>query len=231
MAKLYFWDNDRQYALEMVALYSAGFSTRVLAAFDDIEAKAAALSAAMEAYHNARINEPVGDNDHYRDDADKDLAHAAGVYEELEFVRRQVTGLAVAGLYHLWERLLKRFVIQELVTADLRWRQPYNVILEVYKYDFKQLTTLISDNGWDIKAEDFYRDLYSLCLVANVVKHGNGRSCEELLKTAPEFFRTHWLSSPVSGRPSSAEELSLDARHFERFTQAVRAFFRQFPGG
>jgi len=28
----------------------------------------------------------------------------------LDFVRQQVTGLAIAGLYHLWERLVKEFL-------------------------------------------------------------------------------------------------------------------------
>jgi hypothetical protein len=36
--------------------------------------------------------------------------YGLSVYTDLEFVRQQVTGLAIAGLYHLWERLVKEFL-------------------------------------------------------------------------------------------------------------------------
>src|SRR5207248_1861788 len=128
---------NRRYTLDMVSAYAAGFSKRVLSAFSDIEAEA---EAASEAYFNERISEPVGYHDA---DFDYDVheecvyeasqAHGECVYTDLEFVRRQITGLAVSGLYHLWERLLKEFLVRE----RLREKE------QIYKADFRQLTTLI----------------------------------------------------------------------------------------
>jgi hypothetical protein len=60
--------------------------------------------------------------------------HAESVYSDLEFVRRQITGLAVAGLYHLWERLLKEFLVREGL-GDKK---------AIYKADFPKLTALLS---------------------------------------------------------------------------------------
>jgi hypothetical protein len=148
--------------------------------------------------------------------------HAQGVYSDLEFVRRQITGLAASGLYHFWERLLKEFLVWEL------WRRAgLTPPKSIYKANFEQLTTLLLDHGWDIKAMDFYRDLERLCLVANTVKHGDGQSCDKLLVAAPElFFDCRW---PSLNDRRGADDLRLDVGHFEQFTQAVRAFFEQFP--
>jgi hypothetical protein len=221
MTNLYFCPYNRRYALDMIAAYAAGFSKRVLSAVSDIEAEA---EAASEAYFNERISEPVG-----YDDADFDYhvheervyeasqAHGERVYSDLEFVRRQITGLAVSGLYHLWERLLKEFLVRE----RLRKKE------QIYKADFRRLTTLIQMSGWDIQAEDFFCNLYRLHLVANVVKHGDGSSCDQLLVTAPECFFDFGVPLLNDGR--GADDLRLDAEHFKQFAKAVRAFFEQFP--
>jgi hypothetical protein len=222
MTKLYFCPYNRRYALDMVAAFTAGISKRVLGSFDDIEAEA---EAASETYFNERINEPAEYDDpddddwEYREERVYQAAegHAQRVYSDLEFVRWQVTGLAVSGLYHLWERLLKEFLIQE----GLREKR------SIHGADFKKLTMLLSDSGWNISAQDFYPSLERLCLVANTVKHGDGQSCEKLLATAPELFFDfggQWMNES-----RRADDLRLDAGHFEQFTRAVRAFFEQFP--
>jgi hypothetical protein len=222
MTKLYFCQYNRRYALGMVGAYSAGLSKRVLPAFNEIEAEA---DAAVEMYFNERINEPVEYDDpddfnwEYHEERVYEAAkgHAESVYLDLEFVRRQITGLAVAGLYHLWERLLKEFLVREGL-REKRW---------THRAKFKQLITLLSDNGWDVLAQDFYRDLERLRLVANTVKHSDGDCCGELLVAAPELF-FDW-GVPLLNERRGADDLRLDVGHFEQFTQGVRAFFEQFP--
>jgi hypothetical protein len=206
----------------MVGAYSAGLSKRVLPAFNEIEAEA---DAALETYFNERINEPVEYDD--PDDFDWEYheervyqaaeGHAESVYSDLEFVRQQVTGLAVAGLYHLWERLLKEFLVRDGL-GDKK---------AIYKADFPKLTALLSDSGWDILAQDFYRDLEHLSLVANSVKHGDGQSCSKLLATASELFFD--CGVPLLNDRRGADDLRLDAGHFEQFTRAVKSFFEQLP--
>jgi hypothetical protein len=222
MTELYFCTYNRSYALDMISAYAAGFSERVFMAFRDIEAEA---EAASKAYFNERVNEPAGfdgpddiDHEDYEErvyEAAQD--HAECVYSDLDFVRGQVTALAIAGLYHLWERLLKQFLVRERIREET----------SIHKADFKQLTTLLRSCGWDIQTQHFHRDLDRLRFVANVVKHGDGDACNQLLATAPELFFD--FGHPWMNEGRGADDLRLNAAHFERFTRAVRAFFERFP--
>ena len=81
--------------------------------------------------------------------------------------------------------------------------------------------------GWDIEAESFFADLHQLHLVANVVKHGDGKSCEALLDKAPELFRDfiHLWGNDRRG----ADDLRLEREHFVKFTGSVVQFIECFP--
>lgn len=98
--------------------YSSGFADRVLPSFHDIEAEA---DAASEAYFNSRMNQMAGEDGPWEDEgavAEYAQEHGLSVYTDLEFVRQQVTGLAIAGLYHLWERLVKEFLETSFRAVD-----------------------------------------------------------------------------------------------------------------
>jgi hypothetical protein len=81
--------------------------------------------------------------------------------------------------------------------------------------------------GWDIEAEGFFADLDQLHLVANVVKHRDGDSCEALLEKAPELFRDfiHLWGNELRG----ADYLRLEREHFVKFTGSVLQFIECFP--
>jgi hypothetical protein len=118
----------QQYALDLVRVYSSGIADRVSPVFQDIEAEA---DAASEAYFDSRMNQVASEDESWVDEeavAEYAQEHGFSVYTDLEFVRRQVTGLAIAGLYHLWERLVKEFLETSFRAVDLRWtpivRQP-----------------------------------------------------------------------------------------------------------
>ena len=99
----------KHYTLDVVLAYSSGFANRVLSGFQDIEAEA---EAAGEEYFESRMNREASEDDGVDEGAVADDAQEYGLslYADLEFVRQQVTGLAIAGLYHLWERLVKKFI-------------------------------------------------------------------------------------------------------------------------
>ena len=60
--------------------------------------------------------------------------------------------------------------------------------------------------------------------MANVAKHGDGPACEELLKQAPEMFKTTGLNAPPAARM-----LKLSQDDFCKAVDAVTKFFIQFP--
>lgn len=106
MYQLYFSPAARRYVLDLVSVYSRGFTDRVLAAFANIEEEADAVG---DAYYDTKMNEPASDDNgpdkgEIADDAED---FSQRIYGDLAFVKREVTGLAIAGLFHLWERLIK----------------------------------------------------------------------------------------------------------------------------
>jgi hypothetical protein len=217
----------KHYALDVVRAYSSGFADRVLPGFQDIEAEA---EAACEEYFESRTNREVGENESGEDEgavADDAEEYGQRVYSDLEFVRQQITGLAIAGLYHLWERLVKKFI----ETSFLVVVKPPVTLEKVRRADFKAVVGWLRDHfGWDIKAESFFADLDHLHLVANVVKHGNGDSCKLLLAKAPELFRdiSHLVGASELPR---ADDLILEREHFLKFTGAIVQFIKCFPTG
>ena len=211
----------QQYALDLVRAYSSGFADRVLPGFQDIEAEAdAACAAYFESRMNQEASEDGEDEGAVADDVEE---YGHRVYADLEFVRQQVTGLAIAGLYHLWERLVKEFLEISFRAVD-----PPVQLQTLRRADFNAVVVWLRERfGWDIEAEGFFADLHQLHLVANVVKHGDGKSCEALLEKAPELFRDFIHIEAIDLR--GADELRLEREHFVRFTGSVLQFIECFP--
>jgi len=213
----------QQYALDLVRAYSSGFADRVLPGFQDIEAEA---DAASEAYFDSRMNQIASEDEYWEDEgavAEHAQEHGLSVYTDLEFVRQQVTGLAIAGLYHLWERLVKEFLEKSFRAVD-----PPVPPRKVRHADFKVVVGWLRERfGWDIEAEGFFADLHQLYLVANVVKHGDGDACKALLDKASELFRD--IINLWGNDLRGADDLRLEREHFVKFTGSVLQFIECFP--
>ena len=220
---LYFGQSNRRYALDLIGAYSDGFARRILPGFDNIEAEA---TAAAETLFRDRMNQLAGFDGPDEDEgfaADDAQEHGFSVYSDLEFVRRQVTGLAIAGLYHLWERLLKEFLVREFG----QFNPPIVPREKVLGAEFRPLVGMLKNQGWEIAKESFYLDLDVLRLVVNVVKHGDGKSCQALLTQEPGLFMD--FGHPWANKGRGADDLRLTGYHFIRFVGATRAFFERFP--
>jgi hypothetical protein len=206
VVSIYFAEHRRRYTLDLIDAYTTEVTKRVLPVFDQIEQEAD--DAAEQAWQETG-NEGIAQE------------RGFSLYSDLEFVREQVTGLAVAGTYHLWERLLKDFLVREYR------HYPKPTKEEVFKADFPKLEQFLEEAGWPIKTAEFYPDLDRLRLVVNVIKHGDGKSCKELLEKAPDMFFNFEHPWPNASR--GASHLSLKREHFPRFTSVVCEFFQQFP--
>ena len=118
-----------------------------------------------------------------RDDPDDfyDSGHEWVISQCLQIaeVNGYMVGVAIAGLYHLWEKQVVLYLKKELrhdwVIEDRKLPQKWNQIVETFK--------AYSTNFDDLP---FYPELNELRLVANTVKHGHGVSYKEL-----EIGRAH----------------------------------------
>ena len=222
---LYFCEFNRGVALSTTRTYVEGFANRLLPVFDDIEGEADAKT--KEAWDTAMSKGADGskDSSDFVGSADD---YGQQVYESLRFTRQQLIGLSAAGLYHLWERLLKEFLRREL-----RWSDIGKDSDQINKSDFCKLNKLLASCNFHISSMIYYKDLNELRLVANVIKHGEGQSCTDLYATSPHLFGKQielFENLPMADLElERADFLELDREDFLRYAKAVQDFWETFP--
>jgi hypothetical protein len=218
---LYFCTWSRKKALGTTDVYVNGFSARLFPIFDHIEEEASAET--EKAWENAMSSPAYDDNVDPGAYAEAVQDYGLEVYENLQFTRQQLLGLAAAGLYHLWERLLKQFFCKELWGWTFDGLTINKVITPA---GFPQLEERLSQFGFQLAQQSYYADLCELRLVANVAKHGDGKSCEQLQTAAPHLFEGYNYHFDIL---SKADSLSLKPSDFTRYAKAVTDFWATFP--
>ena len=220
-ANLYFCSLSRKIALQTTGVYVDGFSTRLLPIFDHIEEEASAE--ADKAWETAMSSQASEENFDPGEFAEAAQEYGIEVYENLHFTRQQLLGLATAGLYHLWERLLKQFFCKELRGWTIEGRDIHQIMAPA---NFSSLEQFLSQFGFQLPRQRYYADLCELRLVANVVKHGDGKSCEELQTSTPHLFEGYNYHFDIF---SKADSLELKPADFTRYAKAVTDFWHTFP--
>ena len=212
---------SRKIALDATRAYVDGFSTRLLPVFDHIDDEASAAS--EKAWQDAMSSPAYDDNFDPGDYAEAAQEHGIEVYANLHFIRRQLLGLATAGLYHLWERLLKQFFCKELRGWTFDGRDIHKIMAPA---NFSSLEDFLSQFGFQLAQQSYYADLCQLRLVSNVIKHGDGKSCDELRTSAPHLFEEYNYHFDIF---SKADSLELKPTDFTHYAKAVMDFWETFP--
>ena len=145
-------------------------------------------------------------------------------YEDLMFVKGQLMALAAAGLYHLWERTLKSFIIRELSHYGLA----DNDRAKILRADFPTLRGWLVGMGFPTEQPVLLSDLNLLSLIANVAKHGEGASFEKLVALAPEFVEGPY-GAMMGISMTSADGLWITPERFDRLATAVDRFWESLP--
>jgi len=161
----------RQSIVDMHLAYASGFSDKLFPTLDDINAEADA--AANQFWETAR-DRPYDESVCAGSIADAAECAGQEVYSNLTFVREQLISLSIAGLYHLFERTLKDFIIKEIrhyVSSD------HKTIKDIQKANFEEIIQFLAEFGHNLKSHKNFSMLNELRLIANVVKHGDGQAC------------------------------------------------------
>lgn len=220
-ATLYFCHQSRKIALKITGVYVNNFSARLLPIFDHIDEEANVET--EKAWDIAMSSPAYNENFDPGDYVEAVQEYGLEVYENLQFTRQQVLGLAAAGLYHLWERLLKQFFSKELRGWTFGGRDIHKIMAPA---NFDRLKEFLSEFGFHLAQQSYYTNLCELRLVANVVKHGDGNSCEELQTSAPHLFEGYNYHFDIF---SKADTLELKPADFARYAKAVTDFWNTFP--
>jgi hypothetical protein len=220
---------------------------RLLPTFADLERESRNVASA-EFTRRGRMpasEESAGDMGDHADLANEEgLAH----YERMQGARQGLLNLATAGLYHLYEQQVALLVTKELIT--LHEERDAKFMTELLKTGamLRLFANRLKAAGIDHTALPAYAKLDELCLVANVVKHGAGKSAEKLLRQAPLLFvppilrDDEWtlrnLTRDVGAfrpkpprrvdRPLAGNDLYVTPEEFQRYADAAIGFWTEF---
>jgi hypothetical protein len=133
---------------------------------------------------------------------------ADGYFERLRESESYAWGLAIVGIFHLWERDARN------VVAALSRR----TASKLEKIQFKRLCALIEATGFDITASTRFGPLESARLISNTIKHGGGSAARELLEKQPELFPG----------VKNAAGLRVGRQQFEQIADAIYQLWREY---
>lgn len=198
--------------------YASVFHQRIVTSFANLDDEAQRIE--DETY--ARMGEHV-DPEYASPDYGMEEAFHAGVnfYLTTDAVRQGVYNLMIAGLFHMLEQQA-----QYLATRVF----PERPIPPEKNGGLNQLKPMLkSEYGINIESFQSWPKLNELNLVANTVKHGDGRSSEELKLLNPDLFRDpldpfpHISTLPL--RPLVGEGLRLTEDHFKKYKSCLEQFW------
>jgi hypothetical protein len=223
---LQMWNPYRELLIQQHCFYVNEASTRLMSQFDSINADA---DQAAKAWLERRGE--LFDPDRDDDGAIYEEAESVAIefYRQLDEMREQTKLSVVAGMFHTWEKSLKKWIVDEL----RRWGLGSHTVAVVWCADFPKIIELLGCLGWPMQDQSYLVALNQCRCVVNVFKHGDGKSLVELKRHFPKY-----LIAPINskfGLPSTEIEW-LNHRHLQvtvaqvhEFSEAIIEFWRSVP--
>jgi hypothetical protein len=212
-------DYIRAILIPQVRQFDELFSEKVFPPFADPEAQAEQLA---QDYWNARMSEPVGEDDDVDSASVANVAHdrSVSLYSTLFAMQTTLLNLFSAGLYHLFE--------QQASSLYRDWTGDNGSVSLLRSW-------LGNHTGIDAARAPTWSETHLLGLIANVVKHAEGRSADELRNLDDRYFRQPLLRQPgfedistAAGpveTPLTGEDVYVTKADYDNFVQAVIAFW------
>lgn len=191
--------------------------SRVMPLFDDIDGE-------QQRAADEVLNAPIWGLDDY--EAAMETAHEHSMDHVVQFLELRAVFLAsgVAGLFHLFEKQLYRFLNHELRSNLIRridrWEDAASVIAGL-----DQPSDTAGKTALQVAFEN--TAIRELRLVANVVKHGEGRSYDDLKAMRARVTEEARLEDDFTTGPHSilGVALAIDRDDIERYVAALLAFW------
>jgi hypothetical protein len=196
---------------------------RVLPGFEGIEAEAQA--------HSEELWEQLGSAPGTGDEDLSDLAEAAqeaGVdrYTLLDGIRQGFVNLFAASLYHAFEQQVITFLRKELLHPT--------EANDARLFDMQEFKKRLTEYDIDVSAFKSWPVIDELRLVANTVKHAEGKSAQRLHELRPDFFRKSGLPElgewvirwkPRVFQPLVGKDLYVEPKDVRAYLQSLLQFW------
>lgn len=216
----------RRVFLRQVEVFCVAISDRLLPTFDSLESEADRVT--NEEYQ--RLGQLLGgDSVDMADLAEMAYEEGLAHYEAVSNVRQALLNLAAAALSHLLEQQLLIFHRRQVLFS---WEEDDHAL---FGENVRQ--KLLKEAGLDITQLASWQKIKDLRLLANAVKHGDGRSASELrvaradLMTHPLFRNsTGSIGKPtrVVWSPLAGDSIFVTAADFSALCKAAKEFWIEF---
>lgn len=212
----------REVLIRQVRQFDEMFSGKVFPPFDDPEAQAEKVA---QDYWNRRMSEPVTEDNDVDPGVIADQAHdkSLAFYLTLAAMHTTVLNLFTAGLFHLFEQQTGLLYRDWTGTSSPR---PVEA-LRHWLNDELKIDITATALAW--------ARLNELRLVANVVKHAEGNSAQELRRINGDYFRQPLLRTPgfqdipsidhPIGAPLTGEDIYITKADYDEFVRSVVSFW------
>jgi hypothetical protein len=219
-----FWAHHiRSVFVREIRAFERAVVERMLPAFNGLEQEADALA---DSEYERLGSLPARDDIDMADLAE--MAQDAGLshYEELTGVRQAILNLCAAALFHIVEQQLLLFHRRQVLHPS----EEYDSSL----FSWKTIHERFSEAGVSLKGLRSWPSLHELECVANVVKHGDGRSADELRKIRPEVMIPEVLRgengilggpTPYVRTPLTGDSVHVTVDDFRRYAQIASGFW------
>lgn len=200
------------------------FLNRILPTFSTIDSESEAFAERL--WGDAMSQPYYGDGPDEADIADAVRDAEISYYLGLKGMEQGILNCCALFLYHLHEQQLMTFHRQEL----LCWRNKDNSSLFNHKEVQKQLKLA----NVDIQKFSVWPKLEELRCLANTIKHGEGKSSQELLAIAPHLFLSPALTGAaiqgiaMSGRvyaPLIGDDIYVNQQEISEYANAIEGFW------
>lgn len=181
-SQLYLWEGLRDLKKKEIILYKDTFKEKIYPIFYNIEDEAERLS--NDIYENF-MNSPCYCEEDFIDPATiAEDATQIGVdyYQNYSLMRYNTLAMWISMLYQFWEQQVRKFLYDEMrnyfkIEFNEFCTNGIRDIKEIFKYHKMNIVDLYCWEGVD-----------ELRLLSNTLKHGDGKSAEQLRKRRPDFF-------------------------------------------
>lgn len=210
---LYFDALACRYHFNQILRYCSWVEERLVPSFGEWEHEA-------EKYYNQRMNStgyfPSLDPGTVSEEAFEFVL-------ELAEINSYMLGMAIVGLYHLWERTVIRFLRREICHFMLKPEPSFR--------NYDRIRKIFLQYSTDIENLPCSSNLWELRKVANSIKHATGNSYDDLKKSHSDILKpssdTSYSHLPIQGGEYTLLGVDIHPTpiHFQRYKQAVLDFW------
>ena len=220
----WFWASQIQRVfLPDIKTLARTLTMRLLPTFDNLHHEADQVS--LDTWNSAAYPEETDPGDLADHALNEGLIH----FQTMELIRQSVLNMFASGLWHAFEQTMLILHRQEL----LEFHEERNPEL----WNFHHIKQRLKAAGFDVETSKSWPSLSELQLLANTIKHGDGRSCDELKKRRPDLFayssevkrvmdRELLAAMPIY-KPMLGESVYVKPEDFDQFATAVQQFLNE----